>query len=368
MIGFNWYLLLIISYFLLFFCYLQFGDKNDIKNNFLAFGALFFVFIHLLIFMALMYQDPASRSNITEMWELILGIPILVIGAIVGVSSVAVILFKVVFGPKDFSDLKTRSQKKMNDMEKTRRDTYRKISHVLIFIGLFIVWYLGVDVVKSSGERWVDMCPEDNNMLNMYFSLLSERNVIKDIILSLGWLYTLFFTFFYSFCLLLLINEITRKTKCFRFPFNLLPELVMSEEEIESYGTYLYFAIGQMFAAFICPPMVYFAILGMSGIGDLMTSQIGIRFGKKNIFWNKKKTWEGTIAGTITSFLVCYMFVGWLWSLIFALAFMCIDLFTNKPLKVSDNLLIPIGCSILFVLLRYYLDFTYVSRILEFVL
>lgn len=362
-----WYLLLILAYFLLLFGYLHFGDKEDTKNNILGFGALFFVFIHILIFLALMFQDTTLREEITLLWELVLGIPLVIIGLITIFSTIAVLLFKVVFGPKDFSDLEGKSQKKMSEMNKTRRDSYRKLSHVLIFVGLFIVWYIGVDVVKSSGKRWAGMIPDENNMLKLYFNILSERDVIREILFSLGWFYYLIFFFFYSFCLLLLINEITRKTKYWQFPFNLLPKLVMTDEEIKSYGTYLYFAVGQMFAAFICPPMVYFAILGMSGIGDLMTSQVGIRFGNKHIVWNKKKTWEGTIAGTITSFLICYMFVGLLWSIIFSICFMCIDLFTNKPLNVSDNLLIPIGCAILFVFLRYYLDLNYISLVLNFV-
>ncbi|MFO8019990.1 MAG: hypothetical protein R6U96_15300 [Promethearchaeia archaeon] len=367
MISFNWFLLLIFSYFLLLFGYLHFSDIEDIKNNFLGFGALFFVFIHLLIFLNLMYQDPHLMSNITRMWELILGMPLLFIGSLMIMWSGLVLVYKAIFGSKDFSKLEVKSQEKMMKMEKAKRDSYRKISHVLIFIGLFIVWYLAVDYVKNSGEPWVGMTPAENNMLKLYFRIISERCVIKDIILSLGWFYTLIFVFFYSLCMLFLVNEITRKTKYFRFPFNLLPKMVMTEDEIKSYGTYLYFAIGQMFAAFLCPPMVYFAILGMSSIGDLMTSQIGIRFGKRKILWNKKKTWMGNIAGTITSFLICYIFVGLWWSLIFTIAFICIDLFTNEPFKVSDNLLIPIGCTILFVLLRFYLDLNYVSLILNFV-
>ena len=76
-----------------------------------------------------------------------------------------------------------------------------------------------------------------------------------------------------------------------------------------------------MFAAFVCPPMVYLAILGISSISDLMTSQIGIRMGKKHIDWNKNKTWEGTIAGTITTFIISLFFIGLYWSLIFSIIF-----------------------------------------------
>jgi len=135
--------------------------------------------------------------------------------------------------------------------------------------------------------------------------------------------------------------------------------LLLSEEEKEKYGTYLYFAIGQMFAAFICPPMAFFAILAMSSIGDLVPSQVGMRVGKLHIPWNKKKTFEGTFIGTAVSFILCYFFVGFIYAIIFAISFMCIDLFTRKPLNISDNLLIPIGCSLIFIFIRYGFDLNY---------
>ena len=123
----------------------------------------------------------------------------------------------------------------------------------------------------------------------------------------------------------MLINEITRKNRYLGFPLNFLSILLLSKEEKEKYGTYLYFAIGNMFAAFICPPMAFFAILAMSSVGDLVPSQVGIRYGKIQIPWNKKKTFEGTIAGTLASFFFCFFFVGFIFALIFATAFMCID-------------------------------------------
>ena len=188
---------------------------------------------------------------------------------------------------KDTAEMEERWAKRMSGISKVRRDTYRKISHVLIFFGLFIIWASGYDIVMKSEKKWAGMIPQDNNTLFLYLHLLKEPESIRFVLYQLGWFYYLIFFFFYGFCLFLLVNELTRKTKYVAFPFNLLPKLVMSEEEIESYGTYLFFAIGQLFAAFICPPMVFFAILGMSGIADLMTSQVGIRWGKRHIKWNK---------------------------------------------------------------------------------
>lgn len=146
-----------------------------------------------------------------------------------------------------------------------------------------------------------------------------------------------------------------------------LPILIMSEDEKQSYCTYLYFNIGQMFAAFLCPPMVFFAILGMRSIGDLMTSQIGIRYGKRHISWNTNITYEGILAGTIISFIICVIFIGPFYGMLLAGAFMIFDMITSKPINLSDNLLIPIGCAIIYVIIRYVLDVDYFSVILQFI-
>lgn len=351
-----WFLILVIAYFLMLFGYMQLSNKADSLNNFLGFGALFFVFVNVLGFLFLMLQEEYLYKINIPTFIFALGLPILIIGAILLVSTICLQLYRILFKPKDYTEVEEKWKQRMKDMSSVRRDTFRKISHVLIFIGLFVVWWIGYDFVVNSEGKWAGMIPENNNTLELYLTLISQPDTIREVLFSLGWFYYLIFFFFYALTLFLLTNELTRKTKYLAFPFNLLPKLVMSEEEIESYGTYLYFAIGQMFAAFLCPPMVYFAILGMSGIADLMTSQVGIRWGKHHIKWNSKKTWEGNIAGTITAFIICLPFIGIIWGIIFALAFMAIDLFTSKPFNISDNLLIPIGCALLYIFIRFFLE------------
>jgi len=313
-----------------------------------------------------MFQIDFYHDIYLPLWIGALGIPLLFIGGAVLISTVLVYIYRLIYGSKEYTKLEERMAKRLEEMSKTRRDTYRKISHVLIFIGLFVIWMIAYYHVMHSEKTWVGMIPEDNNMLAMYYRLINEPDAMREVLFNQGWFYFLIFFFFYGLCMFLLVNELTRKTKKISFPFNLFPKLVMTEEEKESYGTYLYFAIGQMFAAFLCPPMVFFAILGMAGIGDLMTSQIGIRYGKHHIKWNDNKTWEGNIAGTITSFAICFFFLGIIWALIFAIAFMAIDLFTDKPINLSDNLLIPIGCALLYVFIRFYYDLNYFTIIMQF--
>lgn len=359
-----WYLIIIFSFFFILFNYMHFSYKFDILNNFFGFITLLFAFVHIALFLLLMSQEIVLQSVIIPLWLMSLLIPLITVGILIVISTGAVNLYKKIF-KKDFSKLSIKLEKKREIWSKAKKDTLRKLNHVLIFIGLLVVWYVGLYVVNFYTGTSAGMVPEENNMLVLYLRIINEPNSFIDVLFSLGWFYYLLFFFFYILCIFMLANEFTRKSRLFSFPFNIFPKLYLSKEEKENYGTYLYFAIGQMFAAFICPPMVYFAILGISSISDLMASQVGIRFGKRHIIWNKNKTWEGTIAGIISTFLICFLFVDVYWSLIFTFIFFILDISTSKPIKVSDNLLIPICCSLTYVFIRFIFNFNFYSVVLS---
>jgi dolichol kinase len=291
------------------------------------------------------------------------GFPMVLVAALMIISTIIVSISKEKT-KSDFSKFNIKFQEKRKLWSKAKKDTLRKINHILIFIGLLIVWYIGLFLVLFFTGSSSGMIPTDNNMILLYIRILNDPNSLRDIMFSFGWFYYLLFFFFYVLSLFMLANEFARKSRFISFPFTIFPKLYLSEKESENYGTYLYFAIGQMFAAFICPPMVFFTILGISSISDLATSQVGIRYGSSKILWNKKKTWEGSLAGMLVTFIISVLFIGLYWSVFFSLAFLVIDISTDNPIKLSDNLLIPIGCSIIYVLLRYFLDFNYASIIL----
>jgi len=371
-IFYIWFLLLLFSYFAMLFGFLYFSNKSDILNNVLSFGALFFVFINILLFLILMVQDEDLHEETLPLFTFTLLLPIVLIGTLILISTAIVGLFKLIAKEKDFSKFKSRLENRLKEMSKIKKDIIRKINHVLIFIGLLGVWYISYNTVRDytqndDNNANIKIDPDITNMLYLYFRILSKPNSIENIMFSLQWFYYVLFFFFYIFCIMMLVNELTRKTRYLAFPFNILPILIMSEDEKQSYCTYLYFCIGQMFAAFLCPPMVFFAILGMSSIGDLMTSQIGIRYGKRHISWNTGKTYEGTLAGTIVSFIICVIFIGPFYGLLLAGVFMIFDMITSEPVNLSDNLLIPIGCAIIYVIVRYILDVDYFSVILQFI-
>ena len=365
-----WFLILVVSYFIIFFGYMYFSLKSDIINNFIGLGAMFFVFVNVLVLLMLMIQDKDIRVYLLPLFTYTLVLPIVLIIIAIIFSAVVLKLYNYITKDKDIIKLNERIEERIKGRSRLRVDIYRKISHVLIFIGVLVLWYISYSMTKAYNEEndikeEIKHDPDSTNMLYSYLRLLTKPNSIENVMLSMQWLYYVIFFVFYILCLVMIANEFTRKSKHLAFPLNSLPNLIISEQEKRSYGTYLYFCIGNMFAAFICPPMVFFAILGMSAIGDLMTSQIGIRYGKHHISWNRDKTWEGSLAGVITSFIICFIFIGPLYSVILTIVFLIVDIITNKPFKTTDNLLIPIGTAITFVLVRFYTDIDYFSILLE---
>jgi dolichol kinase len=333
-------------------------------NNLLGFSALFITFLVSIIVVLLMFQDITLYSSTIPIFTLSFGLPLLIIGGIILISSIILYVFKKIFKNKDLSKFWRSLEEKSSKRSKIRDDTYRKIPHVLIFIGLLVIWYVGVIIVKDIIGSISGMIPANNNMLFLFLTIITEPGSTRTVLYSLGWFYFLLFFFFYGFCIIMLANEFTRKSKWFGFPFNFLCKVLLCEEEKRSYGTYLLFAIGQMVAALLTPPMVFLTILGMSSLADLATSQIGIRFGKNKIKWNSDKSWQGSIAGIVVCFIICLLFIGVYWAIIFTLAFFIFDVFTNKPLNVSDNLLIPFGSSLIFLFIRYFFNFDYYTIIL----
>ena len=361
-----WFLIILFSYFIIFFVFLYLSHKPDVLNNLLAFGALTFVFIHILLFLMLMNQKVSLQPFIVPLWLLLLGVPMLFPSILIFISTIVISIYKKK-SDTDLSVIGSKLEGKRKSWSKAKKDSLRKINHVFIFIGLLVIWYIGLYIailITGSSDR---MIPDENNMLLQYLKLVNEPDSIFEVLFSFGWFFYLLFFFFYLLCMFMLANEFTRKSKIVSFPFNVFTKFYLTEEEQSSYGSYLYFGIGQMFAAFISPPMILLAILGIGSISDLITSQVGIRYGKTHISWNKRKTWEGTIAGTLITFVICFFFIGIVWSFIFSIVYLIFDILTNKPIKISDNLLIPIGCSIIYIFIRFFFNLDYYTILLSWI-
>jgi len=232
------------------------------------------------------------------------------------------------------------------------KDVVRKSPHVIIFISFFVIWSIGCAVVYSEAGSLYGMFPMESDLLYLFFLMYSDLNSFHSYMFSLGWFYFFLMGVLYCFAIIVLLMEFTRKSKNFSFPLNFISNRLLKEEEKESYGTFLYFFIGHLFAAIFLPPLPFFAVISMSSIGDLVASQVGMRTGRCRIKWNNKKCWEGTLSGTVVSFFLSYIFIGFFWAFFFAILFLVIDIVIKNPLNASDNLLIPICSTLLFLFLR----------------
>ena len=135
-----WFILISISYFLVLFSYMHFSYKKEVLNNFLGFSALFLTFLIILIVVLLMLQDLTLYSFTIPIFSLSFGLPLLIIGALILISSILLFSYKKIFKNKDLSRFWNSLEEKTNKRSKLRSDTYRKIPHVLIVIGLLFVW------------------------------------------------------------------------------------------------------------------------------------------------------------------------------------------------------------------------------------
>jgi len=258
---------------------------------------------------------------------------------------------------------------KINGMKKHGKDSLRKTNHVLMFLGLIFIWITSLIVVLNITGSSIGMIPSENNMILIFIEIIFNIKNFSAIIMTLGWFYYLLFIFFYSFFMIMIANEFTRKSHRYVLAFNYFLKFALNEEELKGYGSYLYFAIGHLFASLFCPPMIFFAILSISCIVDLIASQVGIRFGKKPIKWNSLKTWEGNIVATISCFFITLFFVGVIWGIIFSISFSFFDIITGKGFReknISDNLLIPLGCSLIYLVIRFAFDLDYFPILLCF--
>ncbi|MHA1490993.1 MAG: hypothetical protein ACTSRI_15265, partial [Promethearchaeota archaeon] len=197
---------------------MHFSRKRTFLNNIFGFGALLIVFINILIILLLMFQEEELHLELIPLWLLALGLPMILIGLIIIISTVLLFIYRLIFKSRDKSALEKKVEKKLDKKNKLRRDLYRKIPHVLIFIGLFIVWYVSLDLVVILKEESDGMIPPENNMLFLYLQLLTEPNSIQEVLFSLGWFYYVLFFFCYGLCLIIIANEFARKTKHVAFP------------------------------------------------------------------------------------------------------------------------------------------------------
>ncbi len=82
-------------------------------------------------------------------------------------------------------------------------------------------------------------------------------------------------------------------------------------------------------------------------VGDALSTLVGRTIGKNPIFYNSKKTWEGSLAFFLGSFFALWIFLDFKVALLFSLVCAFVE---SLPLPVDDNLSVPLSSSLLGVL------------------
>ena len=95
-----WFSVIAFYYTLILFGFVRYSNKGDHLNNIIAFGTLFFVFIHIFFFLALMNQEMKLRFFMVPLWLLILGVPLLLISIIILITTISIRVYEKM-GNKD---------------------------------------------------------------------------------------------------------------------------------------------------------------------------------------------------------------------------------------------------------------------------
>jgi len=234
---------------------------------------------------------------------------------------------------------------------KQKIDYRRKFWHVLVFILVilivFLLWQYLVSAVN--GTLWVEHYQQ---LLDGFFDYSDGTSFIDNIFIRktppMG--QSTIIIFMYGMVIFMFTIELTRLSDHVFFLFQKKVQVILREKEKNTFGSYTHFATGFLIAAWILPPFPFLAAMCLGSFADPIASIIGMKFGRIRYSWNGKSI-KGTIAGMVMAFGTMIFFVGWIYALIGSIVFAIIDLITPKPLEVSDNILMPIMISLVFVLL-----------------
>ncbi|MHA1886428.1 MAG: hypothetical protein ACTSX0_00220 [Promethearchaeota archaeon] len=235
--------------------------------------------------------------------------------------------------------------------QQIKLDLKRKFYHLLIFVLIFCFLLTFFIIIKSRSING-DFADFYQKLLESFWGFSDEISFVNLIFLrqSLPLAQTLTILFMYGAMIVLLFNDLSRLSHNLQFIFHKESQKIMRYKELDTLASYTHFAIAYLTASLILPPMLFLASLCLGSFADPIASFIGMKFGKIKYKWNSKSL-EGTIAGVIMAFVSMIWFVGPIYAAIGAFCFALTDLFTPKPIELSDNLLMPIVITIFFIIL-----------------
>ena len=126
--------------------------------------------------------------------------------------------------------------------------------------------------------------------------------------------------------------------------------LAASQSELNGFAAApLYFAFGILLTLVVFPSPASGAAVAMFCLGDSAASLFGGLI-STSLPFNKRKTWEGSLAGFFFAFLAGTFFVSPILALIGAAIAMTVEVL---PLPVNDNVLVPVITGAVLTLLAY---------------
>jgi HAD superfamily phosphoserine phosphatase-like hydrolase len=147
--------------------------------------------------------------------------------------------------------------------------------------------------------------------------------------------------FFISIIMIIyFVSELLRMSNR-NFPvISLITKNTVSKSEIYAFAAApLYFGLGILLTLLLFPLPASSAAIAVFALGDSAASIFGGRISKKPFFFNKDKTFEGSLAGFFFAFLAALFFVS---PPIAAFGAAIAMIFEYLPLPLNDNLVIPI--------------------------
>jgi len=158
---------------------------------------------------------------------------------------------------------------------------------------------------------------------------------------------------------LLFVGFIVTASLCFFMPLpremwfvkdmmDYLHNLARDEElKVKMYIGSATFLLGALLSLWIFGIEIFRVAILVLSVGDAFTTLIGKHYGSHKLFYNKTKTWEGLVAGIISSFLVCLLLVPPHIAITVSVIGMLVE---SAPVELDDNLTIPLAVSLAMVI------------------
>ena len=119
------------------------------------------------------------------------------------------------------------------------------------------------------------------------------------------------------------------------------------EKRIFPFRGALYFFFSIMLCILLFPVNVASAAIAVLAIPDMLSTIVGIRYGRHKFFVNEVKSLEGSLAFFVSAFLILLFYVDVYHALLISLITTCVEVYP----KINDNLSVPLAIGLLMVVL-----------------